>query len=239
MVDTPDTSGGPKTSGGGSGDCGSLELVTVNQQTRNRSEGQNQNQNNTQQSQRTQIAQAPPLPTQRTPASSGLPHRDNNESEEGCCGSIEQHPVRVSRVLRPHTQGREGDRVAQWDGGDVVYSDPEESQGGTDGNRRGCCGRRGSVGFASNVVITSKYTWYNFIFKNLFLQFQNVANIYFLLIGILQIIPQVRANMSSTPSSISIYLRSLFICRIPINIPGIGALTHYVLVTLSPLHTLL
>eukprot|EP00457_Paulinella_chromatophora_P000244 gb/GEZN01000244.1/.p1 GENE.gb/GEZN01000244.1/~~gb/GEZN01000244.1/.p1 ORF type:complete len:1614 (-),score=328.46 gb/GEZN01000244.1/:227-5068(-) len=43
----------------------------------------------------------------------------------------------------------------------------------------------------SNYVITSLYTVFNFLPKNLFEQFQSVANLYFLCIGILQTIPQV------------------------------------------------
>ncbi|GAB5371183.1 hypothetical protein AAMO2058_001557300 [Amorphochlora amoebiformis] len=43
----------------------------------------------------------------------------------------------------------------------------------------------------SNVVITSKYTLFNFIFLNLWDQFQEVSNIYFFFIGILQIIPEI------------------------------------------------
>jgi magnesium-transporting ATPase (P-type) len=49
----------------------------------------------------------------------------------------------------------------------------------------------GAQKFINNVVITSKYTWYNFVFKNLFEQFRRFANMYFLLIGLLQQIPSV------------------------------------------------
>ncbi len=41
----------------------------------------------------------------------------------------------------------------------------------------------------NNVVTTYNYTLWNFLPKNLFEQFCNYANLYFLLIGILQIIP--------------------------------------------------
>ena len=44
--------------------------------------------------------------------------------------------------------------------------------------------------FASNKVVTSRYTWYNFIFKNLWLQFNKVANIYFLVLACIQVIPE-------------------------------------------------
>ena len=42
-------------------------------------------------------------------------------------------------------------------------------------------------GFDSNFVRTNKYTSYNFIPKNLFEQFQRIANVYFLIISLLQI----------------------------------------------------
>jgi len=43
----------------------------------------------------------------------------------------------------------------------------------------------------NNYIVTSSYTWYNFVPKNLLEQFMNLANVYFLLVGILQIIPQL------------------------------------------------
>ena len=39
-----------------------------------------------------------------------------------------------------------------------------------------------------NIVRTSKYTWYNFIFINLFQQLSKAANIYFLMITVMQTI---------------------------------------------------
>lgn len=49
---------------------------------------------------------------------------------------------------------------------------------------------RTSGPFPSNTIRSTKYTPLNFIFKNLFLQFQKVANVYFLLAGVLEVIPQ-------------------------------------------------
>eukprot|EP01138_Halocafeteria_seosinensis_P012649 gb/GECG01012925.1/.p1 GENE.gb/GECG01012925.1/~~gb/GECG01012925.1/.p1 ORF type:complete len:1879 (+),score=252.19 gb/GECG01012925.1/:1-5637(+) len=45
--------------------------------------------------------------------------------------------------------------------------------------------------FASNVVTTSRYTVLNFVFKFLWFQFQRFANVYFLLVTILQTIPSI------------------------------------------------
>ncbi|PWN51152.1 phospholipid-translocating P-type ATPase [Violaceomyces palustris] len=44
--------------------------------------------------------------------------------------------------------------------------------------------------FATNQLLTAKYTLYNFVFKNLLEQFRRVANLFFLLIVILQFFPQ-------------------------------------------------
>ena len=61
--------------------------------------------------------------------------------------------------------------------------------------------------YGSNKVITSTYTWWNFVPMNLFEQFSNVANLYFLGIGILQMIDSI----STTNGQPSIYQALLFI----------------------------
>ena len=45
--------------------------------------------------------------------------------------------------------------------------------------------------FRINKIITSKYTRYTFIPKNLFEQFSKMANVYFLFILVLQVIPPI------------------------------------------------
>lgn len=45
--------------------------------------------------------------------------------------------------------------------------------------------------FPDNVIITSKYTFWNFVPIFLFEQFMRLANAYFLFVGILQCIPQI------------------------------------------------
>lgn len=47
------------------------------------------------------------------------------------------------------------------------------------------------VKLSDNRVTTSYYTWWNFFPVNLFIQFQNPANLYFLIIGIFQAIPEL------------------------------------------------
>lgn len=42
--------------------------------------------------------------------------------------------------------------------------------------------------YATNNIWTAKYTWYNFLPKNLFFQFTKLMNVYFLIIMILQTI---------------------------------------------------
>ncbi|KAK8884909.1 hypothetical protein M9Y10_044032 [Tritrichomonas musculus] len=45
--------------------------------------------------------------------------------------------------------------------------------------------------FSPNIIKTSHYTWYNFIFLNLFEQFHRFANIFFLFLAIIQAIPAI------------------------------------------------
>eukprot|EP00808_Paulinella_micropora_P013493 g57589.t1 len=65
----------------------------------------------------------------------------------------------------------------------------------------------GSPLYPNNYVITSSYTVLTFLPKNLLEQFQNVANIYFLLVGILQMIPSV----STTKGVPTMYQPLIFI----------------------------
>lgn len=43
--------------------------------------------------------------------------------------------------------------------------------------------------FAGNSIRTSKYTWYNFLPRNLLVQFSKAANVFYLFIACLQVIP--------------------------------------------------
>lgn len=61
--------------------------------------------------------------------------------------------------------------------------------------------------YVNNVVITSKYTAFDFVPKNLFEQFREISNLYFLFIGVLQIIPQI----STTQGLPTIYAPLAFI----------------------------
>lgn len=47
------------------------------------------------------------------------------------------------------------------------------------------------VGYCNNEIKTSKYTAFNFIFKNIYEQFHKLPNIYFVMIAFLQMIPQI------------------------------------------------
>lgn len=47
--------------------------------------------------------------------------------------------------------------------------------------------------YATNYIKTTKYTWWNFIPKNIYEQMHRVANIYFLFIVILNFVPLVNA----------------------------------------------
>ena len=41
--------------------------------------------------------------------------------------------------------------------------------------------------YCDNVVVTSRYTWWNFVPKNLYEQFRRMANLYFLVISLIQV----------------------------------------------------
>ncbi|KAI8885265.1 phospholipid-translocating P-type ATPase [Backusella circina FSU 941] len=63
--------------------------------------------------------------------------------------------------------------------------------------------------YASNEIRTSKYTWYNFLPKNMFEQFRGVANVYFLFLVILQMFPIF--NAASSPVLIVLPLASILV----------------------------
>ncbi len=77
--------------------------------------------------------------------------------------------------------------------------------------------------FASNAVVTSKYTMWNFIPKNIYEQFRRVANIYFLIISLLQVRPR------SGSLSLPLWMRS-HVSTAPLPLP----LPNQVLTNLSP-----
>eukprot|EP01125_Pyxidicula_operculata_P017762 TRINITY_DN6263_c0_g1_i1.p1 TRINITY_DN6263_c0_g1~~TRINITY_DN6263_c0_g1_i1.p1 ORF type:complete len:1314 (-),score=299.46 TRINITY_DN6263_c0_g1_i1:221-4162(-) len=45
--------------------------------------------------------------------------------------------------------------------------------------------------FPSNILTTSKYTWYNFVLKNLYEQFRRIMNVFFLVVAIMSSIPEI------------------------------------------------
>ena len=61
--------------------------------------------------------------------------------------------------------------------------------------------------FCSNVVCTSRYTFWTFLPKVLFEQFQQLSNCYFLVIGIMQAIPSI----SPTRGFPSVYVPLSFV----------------------------
>ena len=45
--------------------------------------------------------------------------------------------------------------------------------------------------FVSNGVTNTRYTWYSFVPKNLWIQFGSFENVYFLFIAVLQLFPEI------------------------------------------------
>ncbi|KAL6069954.1 Phospholipid-transporting ATPase IA [Balamuthia mandrillaris] len=51
--------------------------------------------------------------------------------------------------------------------------------------------RNSGLGYPTNRTTTTKYTWWSFIFLNLYEQFRRVANFYFLIVCIIELVPDV------------------------------------------------
>uniref|UniRef100_H2YBK1 Phospholipid-transporting ATPase n=1 Tax=Ciona savignyi TaxID=51511 RepID=H2YBK1_CIOSA len=61
----------------------------------------------------------------------------------------------------------------------------------------------GTFNYAVNKIKTSKYTWYNFLLINLWEQFHRVVNVYFVILVVLQFIPEI-SSLNPTTSIIPI-----------------------------------
>ena len=53
----------------------------------------------------------------------------------------------------------------------------------------------------SNYIQTNKYTWYNFLPKNLLEQFSQTGNLYFLMVALGQLIPSI-SNTKGRPATL-------------------------------------
>lgn len=58
-----------------------------------------------------------------------------------------------------------------------------------------------SPDWRKNAVRTNKYTWYNFLPKNLLEQFTQVGNLYFLIVALGQLIPAI-SNTKGRPATL-------------------------------------
>ncbi|TYZ62844.1 hypothetical protein PybrP1_005515, partial [[Pythium] brassicae (nom. inval.)] len=94
---------------------------------------------------------------------------------------------RIVKINGGGSAGEDEDERRDSDEGDP---DPEAGGGG---GAKGAAGDSGDQAllFASNEVKTSQYTWWSFAPVFLYLTFQKTANLYFLLIGIFQMIPDI------------------------------------------------
>lgn len=95
------------------------------------------------------------------------------------------------------------------DGGNAPKREPAQTPNGEEG----ADGEEEEF-FASNEVKTSQYTWWSFVPVFLYLTFQKTANLYFLLIGIFQIIPSVSPTegvpLQFIPLAIVIVIDAIF-----------------------------
>ncbi|KAG6615533.1 P-type ATPase (P-ATPase) Superfamily [Phytophthora cinnamomi] len=108
-------------------------------------------------------------------------------------GSSHKLLGRMSSLMSVDSQGAPIGQRKQYkivkinDGGNAPKREPVAPDGG-DGAE---AAEDGEEFFVSNEVKTSQYTWWSFVPVFLYLTFQKTANLYFLLIGIFQMIPSV------------------------------------------------
>jgi magnesium-transporting ATPase (P-type) len=95
--------------------------------------------------------------------------------------STETGTLLAGAVTTINTTKRDGDRHFALNKGVVKYAN-----GGSDSTKDG---------YGTNHVITSHYTVANFLPKNLYEQFQNLANVYFLFVGFVQMIPAATTSL--------------------------------------------
>jgi len=89
-------------------------------------------------------------------------------------------------------QSAAGPSTSQWPSYGTVETPPEQSQvvSSREGNRSVRAFEE-FPGAPTNKIHTSKYWWYTFVPLNLYEQFHNLANVYFLFIAFLQTIPSI------------------------------------------------
>ena len=69
--------------------------------------------------------------------------------------------------------------------------------------------------YPTNEVISSKYTWYNFVFKALWEQFQRAANVYFLVVCFLQTIKEVSiTGGTSSLAPVLAFVLTVSLCKV-------------------------
>ncbi|KAH7463575.1 Phospholipid-transporting ATPase 3 [Phytophthora ramorum] len=120
---------------------------------------------------------------------------------------------RMSSLMSVDSQGAPSSQRKQYkivkinDGNNAPKREPVGPQEGGDGEE-------GEEFFVSNEVKTSQYTWWSFVPVFLYLTFQKTANLYFLLIGIFQIIPSVSPTdgvpLQFIPLAIVIIIDAIF-----------------------------
>ena len=69
--------------------------------------------------------------------------------------------------------------------------------------------------YPTNEVVSSKYTWYNFVFKALWEQFKRAANVYFLFVCFLQTIKEVSiTGGNSTLAPVLAFVLTVSLCKV-------------------------
>jgi magnesium-transporting ATPase (P-type) len=113
--------------------------------------------------------------TSKVPESNNLRYSDNSTVEKLCLKSNKNDKVDL-----------------------VVKTSPKKNTDGRTFYINNSQKNKEKYNYVNNYVKTSKYTWYDFLPKSLLLQFSRTANIYFLLIMIIQCIPIISPLNSAT-----------------------------------------
>ena len=109
------------------------------------------------------------------------------EAAHSPASSFTSSPCPIASVV---AHSRPGDRFfTSHAGSTCIHSPPAAAAEAAASSPSSSSSSSSSYALTSNCVVSSKYTLLSFLPLNLFEQFHNVANLYFLLVGVLQAIP--------------------------------------------------
>ena len=158
------------------------------------------------------FADPPPQPVKKTLGLSSLPHYESWAASKAGSGGFLPRFRTLKEKLRKHIL-RIRDVPPSKDGRHLVI-DPKRTKNLIDD--------RTGHEYIDNTILSSRYTLYNFLPRQLFAQFSKLANFYFLCVSILQMIPGL-----STTGTYTTIVPLLFFVTISIAKEGYDDLRRY------------